>query len=61
MQILVNTDNYIAGGEELTRVEVHLTDENSISKSGDTDKRCVMEVRSADYQPIRTRLWSRQS
>jgi len=71
MQIQVNTDNHIAGGEELTRqveavvegalgrfsdritrVEVHLTDENSSSKSGDNDKRCVMEARPAGLQPI---------
>jgi len=71
MQIQVNTDNHIAGGEALTRqveavvegalgrfgdritrVEVFLTDENSQSKSGDNDKRCVMEARLAGLQPI---------
>ncbi len=71
MQIQVNTDNHIEGGEELTRqveavvegalgrfsdqitrVEVHLTDENSSSKSGENDKRCVMEARPAGLQPI---------
>jgi len=71
MQIQINTDNHVAGGEKLTRqveavvegalgrfsdritrVEVHLSDENSSSKSGDHDKRCVMEARLADLQPI---------
>lgn len=39
-------------GDRITRVEVHLTDENSSSKSGDNDKRCVMEARLAGLQPI---------
>jgi RNA polymerase sigma factor (sigma-70 family) len=39
-------------GERLTRVEVHLSDENSRSKFGDHDKRCVMEARLAGLQPI---------
>lgn len=71
MQIHVNTDNHIEGGEELTRqveavvegalgrfgeritrVEVHLTDESSSSKSRDNDKRCVMEARLTSLQPI---------
>jgi ribosomal subunit interface protein len=38
--------------DRITRVEVHLTDENSRSKSGDGDKRCVMEARLAGLQPI---------
>jgi len=38
--------------DRITRVEVHLTDENSSSKSGDNDKRCVMEARPAGHQPI---------
>jgi Sigma 54 modulation protein / S30EA ribosomal protein. len=36
----------------ITRVEVHLTDENSSSKSRENDKRCVMEARLAGLQPI---------
>lgn len=36
----------------VTRVEVHLSDENSNSKGGDTDKRCVMEARLEGRQPI---------
>ena len=39
-------------GERITRVEVHLTDENGRQKSGDVDKRCVMEARLAGLQPI---------
>ncbi len=39
-------------GDRITRVEVHLTDENGSQKSGDSDKRCVMEARLAGLQPI---------
>ena len=38
--------------ERITRVEVHLTDENSSQKSSENDKRCVMEARLAGLQPI---------
>jgi ribosome-associated translation inhibitor RaiA len=39
-------------GDRITRVEVHLTDENSGQKSGENDKRCVIEARLAGLQPI---------
>ena len=39
-------------GDRVTRVEVHLTDENSNAKSSGTDKRCVMEARLAGLQPM---------
>lgn len=35
----------------ITRVEVHLTDENG-DKSGPNDKRCVMEARLEGRQPV---------
>lgn len=38
--------------DQITRVEVHLHDQNSAHKSGDHDKRCLMEVRLAGMQPI---------
>lgn len=38
--------------EQITRVEVHLSDENSAAKSGMTDMRCLLEVRLAGEQPI---------
>lgn len=38
--------------DRITRVEVHLTDKNGSQKSGDSDKRCVMEARLASLQPI---------
>ncbi len=38
--------------KHITRVEVHLRDENSASKSGTEDKRCLLEVRLRDHQPI---------
>jgi ribosome-associated translation inhibitor RaiA len=39
-------------GDRLTRVEVHLADENSRAKGGEKDKRCTMEARVAGLQPI---------
>jgi ribosome-associated translation inhibitor RaiA len=39
-------------GRRITRVEVHLSDQDSSQKSGDNDKRCVMEARLAGLQPI---------
>ncbi len=35
----------------ITRVEVHLSDENS-SKKGQEDKRCMMEARLEGHQPL---------
>lgn len=37
--------------ERITRVEVHLSDENG-RKSGPNDKRCLMEVRLEGRQPV---------
>jgi len=37
--------------EHVTRVEVHLSDENSSHKGGN-DKRCVMEARMEGMQPV---------
>jgi ribosomal subunit interface protein len=37
--------------DRITRVEVHLTDLNSI-KAGSNDKRCLMEARVAGFGPI---------
>ena len=37
--------------DQLTRVEVHVDDENSI-KHGAADKRCMMEARLKGHQPI---------
>ncbi len=39
-------------GDRITRVEVHLSDENGSQKSGNSDKRCVMEARLTGLQPI---------
>lgn len=38
--------------EKLTRVEVHLRDDNSSAKSAPDDKRCVMEARIAGRRPL---------
>lgn len=37
--------------EHVTRVEVHLSDENG-NKAGGRDKRCMMETRLEGHQPI---------
>ena len=37
--------------DKITRIEVHLSDENSAAKSGMVDKRCLLEVRLAGRQP----------
>ena len=37
--------------DHITRVEVHLSDENSHKRS-QNDKRCMMEARLEDHQPI---------
>jgi ribosome-associated translation inhibitor RaiA len=36
---------------QITRVEVHLSDENS-DKGGDNDKRCLLEARLAGLRPV---------
>lgn len=38
-------------GEQITRVEVHVSDVNG-SRAGDNDKRCLMEARLAGRDPI---------
>lgn len=37
--------------ERITRVEVHLSDENGATKGGGADMRCVMEARLNGLQP----------
>jgi len=37
--------------DQLTRIEVHLSDENA-GKSGGADKRCLMEARPTGRQPM---------
>ena len=38
--------------DQLTRIEVHLTDENGDKKSGPNDKRCVLEARPRHYPSV---------
>jgi ribosome-associated translation inhibitor RaiA len=38
--------------EQITRIEVHLSDENSNKKPGADDMRCVLEARLAGLKPI---------
>lgn len=35
----------------ITRIEVHISDQNG-DKSGDNDKRCLLEARVANRQPV---------
>lgn len=37
--------------DQITRIEAHLHDDNS-KKTGSSDKRCVLEVRLANHQPM---------
>jgi len=45
------TDAVDRFADRITRVEVHLSDENA-DKHGDNDKRCVMEARIAGMAPV---------
>lgn len=38
-------------GEHITRIEVHLSDENA-DKKGENDKRCLIEARLANREPM---------
>ena len=38
--------------DRITRVEVHLRDDNGLQKSASNDKRCTMEARPAGRQPL---------
>ena len=38
-------------GDQVTRVEIHLSDENA-GKPGNADKRCLMEARPAGRPPV---------
>ena len=38
--------------DQITRVEVHLSDQNSDKKEGDDDMRCMMEARLEGRKPI---------
>lgn len=39
-------------GEQITRIEVQLSDEAGAAKSGSNDKRCMLEARLAGMDPI---------
>jgi len=39
--------------DRITRVEVHLSDENGSQNFGSSDKRCVLEARLAGMKPIK--------
>jgi ribosome-associated translation inhibitor RaiA len=38
--------------EKITRIEVHLGDENSDKSAGLNDKRCLIEARPINMQPV---------
>jgi ribosome-associated translation inhibitor RaiA len=50
-QVLRQELKYMA--DEITRIEVHLNDENS-AKGGENDKRCLLEARVAGMNPVAT-------
>lgn len=50
IQALV-ADSLARYSHQLTRVEVHLSDENS-KKEGGNDKKCVLEARPAGLKPV---------
>lgn len=50
-QISLISDELSRFSEQITRVEVHLSDENGI-KDGVNDKRCLMEARLAGMKPM---------
>lgn len=51
-QVVAEVETALARfGDHLTRVEVHLADENA-GKGGATDKRCKIEARPAGQQPV---------
>ncbi|MEP7204127.1 MAG: ribosomal subunit interface protein [Ilumatobacteraceae bacterium] len=51
-QVVAEVDAALARfSDRLTRVEVHLGDENA-SKGGSADKRCMLEARPAGQQPV---------
>jgi hypothetical protein len=39
-------------GSRITRIEAHFTDENSSTKSGDDDVRCLLEARLSGLDPL---------
>lgn len=45
------TDDLARFNDLITRVEVHLSDENA-SKEGPNDKKCILEARVKNKQPI---------
>jgi ribosome-associated translation inhibitor RaiA len=48
-EVVKDAMNHFSG--QITRVEVHLGDENA-HKSGSSDMRCLMEARVQGYQPV---------
>ncbi|CAN5348181.1 hypothetical protein BH10BAC1_BH10BAC1_03780 [soil metagenome] len=45
------TDDLAKFSDHITRIEVHLSDENG-GKAGENDKRCMLEARLEGKQPI---------
>lgn len=45
------TDDLIKYDDQITRVEVHFSDENA-GKEAQNDKRCLLEVRLAGLKPL---------
>ena len=45
------SDHFERYKSAITRIEVHLSDENA-GKTGSNDKRCLLEARVSNHQPI---------
>lgn len=45
------SDDFSRFNNAITRIEVHITDQNA-QKSGAQDKRCLLEARVANRQPV---------
>lgn len=50
-QVQATVEAALGRFEQLTRVEVHLSDDNGAKSHGD-DKRCLLEARPAGMQPV---------
>jgi len=49
--IALISEELIRFSDQITRLEVHLSDENG-SKEGQNDKRCIIEARLEGFKPI---------
>ena len=46
------SDSFARFKTAITRIEVHLSDENGNKTAGGNDKRCLLEARISNHQPV---------